>query len=736
RDLKERDRDDVTDPSLDLVIVRIPGQLLDYRQLLRKFVQAANDSRFEEARQLLDEGAGFDAEGNLLLDFGSNVLHVAVRGRLNDLALHLISQGVDLESCNEMGRTPLVQACIKNTPEVITALLAARADVNIKDSSGRSAVYYAAMKENAIVVQQLIEAGAGPEELEMLGYSGNPHCPLVFHVDLQQGKTLKIGEDCNARKPSKKGDYRWSSLANPAMKVLQARARDTNYNPPYLQSLQSLVVSAGAEMQEHTPRLLGARAFNSAEAVQQDAAGPASAAVVPDAALHLQEEASRAEEAESSVCPESLYWILEEQDASSDVPRVLTIGVTVSSRTLGGREVCFQIGAWETVLSVKRRVASELRVPDFTIQLVQQGVTLKSETMLKELLRDDVTDPSLDLVIVRIPGQLLDYRQLLRKLVQAAKDSRFEEARQLLDEGAGFDAEGNLLLDFGSNVLHVAVRGRLNDLALHLISQGVDLESCNEMGRTPLVQACIKNTPEVITALLAARADVNIKDSSGRSAVYYAAMKENAAVVQQLIEAGADPEELENVDLESCNEMGRTPLVQACIKNAPEVITALLAARADVNIKDSSGRSAVYYAAMKENAAAVQQLIEAGADPKELEMLGCSGLRPLQTPKNWRSYLTCWAPWKMCPASAAVVPDAALHLQEEASRAEEAESSVAQNSPSAWQKTAEDISREAEYSSSQSPQRQWRSSRRAYGGSLDLLVLRKCASPTLYARVL
>ncbi|OLP96719.1 Acyl-CoA-binding domain-containing protein 6 [Symbiodinium microadriaticum] len=114
-------------------------------------------------------------------------------------------------------------------------------------------------------------------------------------------------------------------------------------------------------------------------------------------------------------------------------------------------------------------------------------------------------------------------------------------------------------------------------------------------------------------------------------------MKENAAAVQQLIEAGADSEELESVvDLESCNEMGRTPLVQACIKNAPEVITALLAARADVNIKDSSGRSAVYYAAMKENAAVVQQLIEAGADPEELEMLGCSGLRPLQTPKNWR----------------------------------------------------------------------------------------------------
>ncbi|OLP96723.1 Ankyrin repeat domain-containing protein 50 [Symbiodinium microadriaticum] len=492
--LKELLRDDVTDPSLDLVIVRIPGQLLDYRQLLHKLVHAANHSRFEEVRQLLDEGAGFDAEGNLLLDFGSNVLHVAVRGRLNDLALHLISQGVDLESCNEMGRTPLVQACIKNTPEVITALLAARADVNIKDSSGRSAVYYAAMKENAAAVQQLIEAGADSEELESV-------------VDL---------ESCNemGRTP-----------------LVQACIKNA---PEVITAL--LAARADVNIKDSSGRsaVYYAAMKENAAAVQQ-----------------LIEAGADSEELESVVDLES----------------------------------CNEMG----------------RTP-----LVQACIKNAPEVITALLAaRADVN-------IKDSSGRSAVYYAAMKENAAAVQ--------QLIEAGA--DSEE--------------------------LESVVDLESCNEMGRTPLVQACIKNAPEVITALLAARADVNIKDSSGRSAVYYAAMKENAAAVQQLIEAGADSEELESVvDLESCNEMGRTPLVQACIKNAPEVITALLAARADVNIKDSSGRSAVYYAAMKENAAVVQQLIEAGADPEELEMLGCSGLRPLQTPKNWRSYLTCWAPWKM-----------------------------------------------------------------------------------------
>ena len=113
----------------------------------------------------------------------------------------------------------------------------------------------------------------------------------------------------------------------------------------------------------------------------------------------------------------------------------------------------------------------------------------------------------------------------------------------------GFLTSGSLKFYSSSpgNVLHVAVRGRLIDLALHLISQGVDVGSCNEMGRTPLMQACIKNTPEVIAGLLSARADVNVKDRGGRSALYCAALKEHAEVVNQLTASGVDQQELQEL---------------------------------------------------------------------------------------------------------------------------------------------------------------------------------------------
>ncbi|CAE7470103.1 Myo16 [Symbiodinium natans] len=220
--------------------------------------------------------------------------------------------------------------------------------------------------------------------------------------------------------------------------------------------------------------------------------------------------------------------------------------VSVSARTLGGREVRFDISSDEPLINVKKRIAEVICSPPFTVQLVHEGATLNDAEMIKPL-KEFLSSEVLDLVIVRIPGKAADYRQLLTDFVVAANKDRVEEARQLLDQGAGFDADGNLLLDSGSNVLHLAVRMRLSDLALHLISRGVDLQSTNEMGRTPLMQACIKDSPAIIATLLAAKADVNIKDVTGRSAVYYAAMKGNTRVVEQLREAGVEPGELQEL---------------------------------------------------------------------------------------------------------------------------------------------------------------------------------------------
>ena len=68
-----------------------------------------------------------------------------------------------------MKRTPLMQACIKNSPEMVRTLLEARASVNGHDGSGNSAVYYALLKQNMEIVSML--RGAGLDEAQLARWS-------------------------------------------------------------------------------------------------------------------------------------------------------------------------------------------------------------------------------------------------------------------------------------------------------------------------------------------------------------------------------------------------------------------------------------------------------------------------------------------------------------------------------------------------------------------------------------
>eukprot|EP00930_Biecheleria_cincta_P071221 TRINITY_DN58734_c0_g1_i1.p1 TRINITY_DN58734_c0_g1~~TRINITY_DN58734_c0_g1_i1.p1 ORF type:complete len:294 (-),score=47.04 TRINITY_DN58734_c0_g1_i1:107-925(-) len=208
-------------------------------------------------------------------------------------------------------------------------------------------------------------------------------------------------------------------------------------------------------------------------------------------------------------------------------------------RTLGGQEFkCEDVDIDCPVRGVKTNVAGMIKVPDFSLRLLldgtilDDGATLRSAGVVPE-------GGAVDLIAMRVPGTDSDYKSLLGRFSQAVEKNRIEEARQLLDQGAGHNAEGELLLQNGSSILHLAVRGHMTDLAVYLVSRGVDHEAINEAGRTPLVQAAIKGLPRVVDVLLEARADPNHKDRSGKSALQYATQRRQHDVAKKLLQAGA-----------------------------------------------------------------------------------------------------------------------------------------------------------------------------------------------------
>ena len=96
--------------------------------------------------------------------------------------------------------------------------------------------------------------------------------------------------------------------------------------------------------------------------------------------------------------------------------------------------------------------------------------------------------------------------------------------------------------------------------------------------------------------------NINAKDYSGETALYWAAKEGHKAMVHLLLKYGADV----NVR----NDSGHTALYWATITGHEAMVQLLLKNGADVNAKDYNGRTALYWATMKGHKAVEELLLE------------------------------------------------------------------------------------------------------------------------------
>ncbi len=119
----------------------------------------------------------------------------------------------------------------------------------------------------------------------------------------------------------------------------------------------------------------------------------------------------------------------------------------------------------------------------------------------------------------------------------------------------------------------------------------------NQMITTPIELQMIQEaqddtlTQEKLQQYIKQDININAQDSRahsrGNTALYFAALRGNAAIVQLLINAG--------VDIEAKNKDGRTALMAAASsKQGYESAKKLITAGADLNVKDNSGNTAIF----------------------------------------------------------------------------------------------------------------------------------------------
>ena len=184
-------------------------------------------------------------------------------------------------------------------------------------------------------------------------------------------------------------------------------------------------------------------------------------------------------------------------------------------------------------------------------------------------------------------------------LMVAAENGQEELVKILLEAGADINITNGT-----STVLSRAIASFWNPRVIQrLISEGANVNKLvkdNPLSMAPLHTACQFNRLEVISWLLEAGADPDIKTpdnaygQSGCTPLYFAALScPGRGAIDLLLGAGC------NVNVQ--NEVGDTALHIAAVQGRIEIVEVLLKAGADASIKNTRGQTALQAASSRFN---------------------------------------------------------------------------------------------------------------------------------------
>lgn len=202
--------------------------------------------------------------------------------------------------------------------------------------------------------------------------------------------------------------------------------------------------------------------------------------------------------------------------------------------------------------------------------------------------------------------KLEDFPPLHKYVIAGREEGIAEEIKNTSDVNAT-DSEGYSALQWAS------LLGE-NSAVKSLLQAGAKIN----VGTTPAVhQAALTGNLEGVTLLLASGADINQRDSAGRTLLASSAFAGKTNVVQMLLERGVDPN--------PSDHYGTTPLMFAAEKGHVDAVEWLLLRGADPNRHNFEGDTALLLAANKHTAVG-KLLLQHGADPNCISRQGKTAL--------------------------------------------------------------------------------------------------------------
>jgi len=210
-----------------------------------------------------------------------------------------------------------------------------------------------------------------------------------------------------------------------------------------------------------------------------------------------------------------------------------------------------------------------------------------------------------------------------------------ETTASLIRAGANVNVKNN----YGVSPFAVAAKSGNANIIGQLMKAGADPnDSLNYINssETPLMHAARAGSADAVRLMLLAGAKVNARENwNGQTALHWAAAEGHGAVVQALIEGGADIRQRSNA--------GTSPFLFAVRRGDMASVQAFLAAGADVNEKRVDFATPLLVAIINGHEDLVDLLLDKGADPNaeggstDLSVQG-SKARPIKISLKTPSY--------------------------------------------------------------------------------------------------
>jgi hypothetical protein len=153
---------------------------------------------------------------------------------------------------------------------------------------------------------------------------------------------------------------------------------------------------------------------------------------------------------------------------------------------------------------------------------------------------------------------------------------------------------------------YFAWKGMISSVNRMLLMKGIDVESRNDNGRTPLINVAHYGHIEIFEILLNHGAKIESMSNKGHTSLYAACQEGHLSTVNLLINKGAN--------LEASSVDGWRPLHTACGKGHLSVVNLLIDKGADIEASSVHGWRPLHTAAQYGHLKIVKALIAKGAD--------------------------------------------------------------------------------------------------------------------------